>query len=73
MADDRDDELIVIPGGWPAIADLESLFGIDTDTEYEDVLRVCRQVGHNLDGGFADGREFLRCSRCGTRFEEMDP
>ena len=64
--------LVVIPGGWPALADVEGLFGSTTDDEYEAQLKACRKSGHDLTAGFdaVNGREILTCQRCPAIFVE---
>lgn len=42
------------------------------DQLYEDVLRACRDTGHDLDAMVnEDGRESLACRRCDAVFEEV--
>jgi hypothetical protein len=64
-----DDYLIVFPDGWPV--NLEEVFGMNADQLYEENLRACRTHGHELEGGImADGREWMKCARCGIHFTE---
>ena len=61
--------LTVIPYSWDGVPP----FGPSLDDAYEDDLRTCRTEGHDLEMGLVHaGREFLRCVRCGARFEEIE-
>ena len=67
----RTEALIVFPGGWGA--ELAERFEASADDEYEENLKRCRLVGHDLESGImGDGREWMRCARCRTRFEECE-
>jgi hypothetical protein len=66
-------ELIVIPGGWPAVTDVAALFGSTSDDLYEEQLKACKRIGHDLALGIADDRETLHCLSCDAHFVEVDP